>query len=52
MKTSEKAKLAGFKDLKALGEILNKTPQTLRNWDKNNPELFEAVLKGATNKVK
>ena len=47
MKTSEKAKAAGLKNLAELAEITNRSTETLRNWDKNNPELFEIILKGA-----
>lgn len=50
MKTSEKAKTAGLKNLAELAEITGRSTQTLRNWDKDNPELFEVVLKGAVEK--
>jgi hypothetical protein len=47
MKTSEKAKAAGLKNLKELCELTGQSSQTLRNWDDNKPELFKAVLAGA-----
>lgn len=47
MKTSEKAKAAGLKNLKELCELTGQSSQTLRNWDENKPELFKAVLAGA-----
>jgi len=50
MKTSEKAKAAGFKNLDELAKITGQSTQTLRNWDANKPELFAVVLKGAITK--
>ena len=50
MKTSEKAKAAGLKNLAELSEITGQSTQTLRNWDANKPELFEVVLMGAAKK--
>ena len=47
MKTSEKAKAAGLKNLAELSEITGQSPQTLGNWNKNKPELFAIVLLGA-----
>jgi len=47
MKTSEKAKAAGLKNLAELSKITGQSTQTLRNWDENKPELFALVLKGA-----
>ena len=47
MKTSEKAKAAGLKNLTELSEITGQSTQTLRNWDENKPELFAVVLEGA-----
>lgn len=49
MKTSEKAKAAGFKNLAELSELTGQSTQTLRNWDENKPELFAVVLEGAVN---
>lgn len=45
MKTSDQVKLAGYKNLKELSKKLGITTQTLRNWQKNKPEIFEAALK-------
>jgi len=47
MKPSEKCKLAGLKSLKELSEISGESVQTLNNWHKNKPMLFELTLKGA-----
>jgi hypothetical protein len=47
LKTSEKAKAAGLKNLKELCELTGQSSQTLRNWDENKTELFKAVLAGA-----
>ena len=47
MKTSEKAKAAGLKSLTELSEITGVSLQTLTNWSKNKPKLFNIVLKGA-----
>ena len=47
MKPSEKAKAAGLKSLAELAEISGESVQTLNNWHKNKPRLFELVLKGA-----
>ena len=48
MKTSEKVKAAGLKNLTELSRITNQSAQTLRNWDNNKPMLFEVVLLGAS----
>lgn len=47
MKTSEKVKAAGLKNLKELCELTKQSPQTIINWDKHKPELFNIVLAGA-----
>lgn len=47
MKPSEKVKLAGLKSLAELSEISNTSTQTLRNWYKNKPFVFQAVLNRA-----
>jgi len=44
MTTSEKTKIAGLKNLTWLANKFNKTTETLRAWDKENPDLFEAVI--------
>lgn len=54
MTASEKAKAAGLRSLKQISDMLgtnsNGRPmvsrQTLDNWHKNKPELFNAVLMG------
>ena len=50
MKTSDKCKAAGLKSLAKLSEITGQSTQTLRNWHKFKPELFEIVLRGAKGK--
>lgn len=50
MKTSEKAKAAGLKNLNELAELTGRSTEVLRNWDKNNTEFFEIILKGAVEK--
>ena len=47
MKASEQVKAAGLKSLSELAEISRQSPQTLINWHKNKPKLFDLVLKGA-----
>ena len=50
MKPSEKCKEAGLKSLAELSEISGESVQTLNNWSKNKPIVFELVLKGAAAK--
>ena len=47
MKASEKAKTAGLKNLTELSEITGVSLQTLTNWSKNKPRLFDVVIRGA-----
>jgi len=47
MKTSEKAKAAGLKNLAELSEITGVSNQTLDNWSKHKPRLLDVVLLGA-----
>ena len=47
MKTSEKAKAAGLKNLTELSELTDTSLQPLGNWDKYKPKLFTVVLLGA-----
>lgn len=47
MKPSEKCKAAGLKSLAELSEISGESVQTLNNWHKNKPKLFDLVLRGA-----
>jgi hypothetical protein len=46
MTASKQAKELGLKSLKQVSEMINKSPQTLINWYKNEPKHFEAVLLG------
>ena len=47
MTPSLKCKAAGLKSLNELAEISHQSPQTLSNWYKHKPELFEVVLAGS-----
>jgi hypothetical protein len=47
MKPSEKCKSAGLKSLAELAEISGESVQTLNNWHKHKPKLFDLVLRGA-----
>lgn len=46
-KPSEKVKAAGLKSLAELSEKSGESVQTLNNWHKNKPRVFELLLKGA-----
>ena len=50
MKTAEKAKAIGFKNLDEAAELSGRSADTLRYMDKNNPELLDAVLRLALEK--
>ncbi|NOY72178.1 MAG: hypothetical protein GXP14_07340 [Gammaproteobacteria bacterium] len=50
MKPSEKCKASGLKSLSELSEISGTSVQTLNNWHKNKPILFDLVLRGAVAK--
>jgi len=52
MKTSEKVKVAGLKNLDELSKMTKVTTEAFRRWDKDRPELFEIVLLGAMEKKK
>lgn len=52
MTAAEEAKAAGYKSLTQLSELSGKTTQCLRDWQKNNRDLFDAVLKGFQGKIK
>ena len=47
MKPSERAKQAGLDSLEELAEMTGQSVQTLNNWSKNKPKLFDVVLAGA-----
>ena len=51
MTTSEAAKAANLKSLKQVGELTGQSNQTLINWHKYKPELFEVVLLGCAYKL-
>jgi hypothetical protein len=46
MKPSDQCKAAGLKSLAELSRISGESVQTLNNWHRNKPKLFEIVLKG------
>lgn len=46
MTASQQAKAAGLKSLSQVSEMTGQSAQTLINWSKNKPELFEVVLRG------
>lgn len=49
--TSQKIKELGLKSLAQVAELTKQSPQTLDNWNKNKPELFEIVLLGCLKMV-
>ena len=51
MTASQQAKAAGLKGLSEVSEITGVSLQTLDNWSKNKPKLFEIVIKGCWLKV-
>lgn len=46
MTPSQKAKAKGLKSLSQVSEITGVSKQTLSNWAKNKPDLFDTVLAG------
>lgn len=46
MTTSKQAKAKGLTNLKQVSALTGVSPQTLDNWYKHKPELFETVLMG------
>jgi hypothetical protein len=52
MTPSKKAKELGLKSLTQVSKITGQSLQTLTNWFKDKPELFEAVILGCKNKIK
>ena len=52
MTPSQQAKAAGLKSLLEVSEITGASIQTLSNWAKNKPQLFEVVLAGCVAKYK
>ena len=46
MTTSSRAKQVGLKSLTQVSDMSGKPMQTLRNWNKENPFLFDIVLVG------
>ena len=52
MTASEKAKALGLKSLAQVCQMTGQSAQTLNNWHKNKPELFDVVLVGCYAKFK
>jgi hypothetical protein len=50
MKPSEQCKKAGLKGLAELVEISGVSEQTLINWSRSKPKLFDVVISGAAQK--
>lgn len=46
MTTAKQCKEIGLSGLKEVAEATNQSPQTLDNWAKDKPELFDIILKG------
>jgi len=46
MTASKQAKAKGLTNLKQVSDLTGVSPQTLDNWYKHKPELFETVLCG------
>ena len=51
MKAHELAKQHGLKSLKQVSELTGQSSQTLLNWHKDKPLLFEIVLLGCKKKL-
>ena len=51
MTPSQKAKAAGLKSLLQVSELTGVSIQTLSNWAKNKPGLFQVVLMGCVVKL-
>ena len=47
MTASQQAKAAGLKSLAEVSRITGQSIETLNNWSRNKPDLFEVVLLGA-----
>lgn len=46
MTASEQAKAAGLKSLKQVSDMVKKPRETLYNWHRYNPDLFNIVIAG------
>ena len=46
------AKLAGLKNLKQVSDMTHVSVQTLTNWVKDKPQLFQIVLQGCLTELK
>lgn len=52
MKPSEKCRAAGLKGLAELSRIVGESEQTINNWSKNKPNVFDAVIMWAASQPK
>ncbi len=51
MTPSQQVKELGLESLAQVSRMTGVSPQTLDNWSKNKPKLFEIVLLGVTQKI-
>lgn len=51
MKPSEKCKAAGLPGLAYLARRCKKSEQTLINWNRDQPELFDLLVRGAASEI-
>lgn len=51
MTASQQAKATGLKSLSQVAEMTGQSIQTLINWHKNKPDLFDIVLRGCAAKI-
>ena len=51
MSPAQQAKAAGLKSLLQVSELTGVSIQTLSNWAKNKPELFQVVISGSVKEL-
>ena len=51
MTASQQAKASGLKSLAQVSEITGISFQTLNNWHKNRPDLYEVIILGCKQKA-
>lgn len=51
MTPAKYVKSKGLSSLKEISELTKQSPETLRNWHKSKPELFEIVILGCKAKL-
>lgn len=52
MTPSQQVKAAGLKNLKQMSQMVGKPTETIRNWHRDNSDLFNIVLLGCVEKLK